>query len=87
VSCRHHLWLRLKEEQPGNPQAGKQGETTFRPSSNQSCALDVADSGASFEEIGEFLGMDSTRARQIAQGALEKLKALGVDVEALLEAL
>jgi hypothetical protein len=88
VECRHHLWLRLKEEQPGNPQAGKQGETTFRPSTMQSCALDVADKGgASFDEIGELLGMDSTRGRQIAQAALEKLKARGVNVDALLEAL
>lgn len=82
VSCRHHLWLRLSEEQPGNPQAGKQGETTFRPSSMQSCALDVADNGgASFEEIGVFLGMDSTRGRQIAQAALEKLKKACADLE------
>jgi hypothetical protein len=89
VACRHHLWLRLKQEQPGNPQAGKQGETTFRPSSMQSCSLDVADKlgGASFDEIGELLGMDSTRARQIAQAALDKLRAAGVDVDELVEAL
>jgi hypothetical protein len=87
VSCRHHLWLRLKQEQPGNPQAGKQGDTTFRPATMQSCSLDVADKGASFEEIGQLLGMDSTRGRQIAQAALEKLKALGVNVDELLEAL
>lgn len=87
ISCRHHLWLRLKQEQPGNPQAGKQGDTTFRPSTMQSCSLDVADRGASFEEIGELLGMDSTRARQIAQAGLEKLKALGLDVDTLMEAL
>jgi hypothetical protein len=87
VSCRHHLWLRLKQEQPGNPQAGKQGDTTFRPATMQSCSLDVAEKGASFEEIGQLLGMDSTRGRQIAQAALEKLKARGVNVDALLEAL
>lgn len=94
LDCRHHLWLRLQQEQPGNPQAGKQGETTFRPSTMQSCSLDVAEKGASFEEIGELLGMDSTRGRQIAQAALEKLKArcaeLGVqdsELDALMEAL
>lgn len=53
----------------------------------QSCALDVAEKGASFEEIGEFLGCDSTRARQIAAAALEKLKAAGHDVAEMLEAL
>jgi hypothetical protein len=74
VDCRSHLWLRLQQEQPGNPQAGKQGETTFRPSTMQTCALDVAERGASYEEIGEHLGMDSTRARQIAQAAIEKLQ-------------
>lgn len=87
IACRHHLWLRLKEEQPGNPQAGKQGDTTFRPSTMQSCSLDVAEKGASFEEIGNVLGMDSTRARQIAQAGLEKLKALGLDVDVWLRAL
>lgn len=89
LSCRHHLWLRLQQEQPGNPQAGKQGGTTFRPSTNQSCSLDVADrpGGASFDEIGDLLGMDSTRARQIAQAGLDKLRAAGVDVDELLEAL
>lgn len=74
IACRHHLWLRLQQEQPGNPQAGKQGLTTFRPATMQSCALDVAERGASYDEIGDYLGMDSTRARQIAQGAIEKLQ-------------
>jgi hypothetical protein len=90
VSCRHHLWLRLQEEQPGNPQKGRQGPTTFRPATMESCSLDVAErhaqQGVSFDEIGELLGMDSTRARQIAKGALLKLKTLGVDVDTLLEA-
>jgi hypothetical protein len=81
LSCRHHLWLRLQSENPGNPKAGKQGATTFKPSSNQSCALDVAEKGATFEEIGRFLGCDSTRARQIAAAAIDKLRDAGVDVD------
>lgn len=88
LSCRHHNWLRLQSENPGNPQAGKQGETTFRPASMQSCALDVADKGAaSFEEVGRYLGCDSTRARQIAAAAIEKLRAAGLDVTEMLERL
>lgn len=90
VSCRHHLWLRLQQEQAGNPQAGKQGATTFRPSSMQSCSLDVADRGAGFEEIGRLLGMDVTRARQIAQSAIEKLRTAGAsddDIAELLKAM
>lgn len=75
VSCSHHLWLRLQSEQPGNPKAGKQGTTTFRPSSSQSCALDVAEKGATIEEIAEMLGMHHSRVRQIAEGAIMKLFA------------
>jgi hypothetical protein len=87
VSCRHHLWLRLQSENPGNPKAGKQGATTFKPSSMQSCALDVADKGATFDEIGRYLGCDSTRARQIAAAAIDKLRAAGVDVAEMMELL
>jgi hypothetical protein len=88
VGCKHHLWLRLQEEQPGNPQAGKQGETTFRPSTMNTCALDIAEQGgASFDYIGEVFGMDPTRGRQIAQLGLEKLREDGHDVDELLEAL
>jgi hypothetical protein len=85
VSCRHHLWLRLQEEQPGNPQEGRQGATTLRPSTMDTCALDVAERGrATFEEIGAILGVHPTRARQIAEAALAELRERGVDVEGLL---
>jgi hypothetical protein len=88
LSCRHHLWLRLREEQPGNPAKGAQGDTTFRPSTNQTCALEVAErGGTSFSEIGELLGMHHTRVRQIAERALAKLKDAGANVDEMLEAL
>ena len=47
----------------------------------QSCALDVAEKGATFDEIGRYLGCDSTRARQIAASAIAKLRDAGVDVD------
>jgi hypothetical protein len=88
VSCSHHLWLRLQSEQPGNPKAGKQGATTLRPSSPHSCALDVAEKGATIEQIAGILGMHHSRVRQIAEGALAKLFAVDPDLAAkLLEAL
>lgn len=71
---RSHLWVSLEEEQAGNPQAGKRGQAHFKPSTMQTCARDVAERGpASFNQIGDYLGIDSTRARQIAAGALVKL--------------
>lgn len=88
VSCSHHLWLRLQSEQPGNPKAGKQGTTTFRPSSSQSCALDVAEKGATIEQIAEMMGMHHSRVRQIAEGAIMKLFAFDPELATrLLEAL
>lgn len=86
LDCKHHLWLSLSSEQSGNPHAGKQGHTRFRPSTMMTCALDVADSGpASFAEIGAFLGFDSTRGRQIAQAAIAKLKKSNPELAAALE--
>jgi hypothetical protein len=90
VRCKQHLWLRLQSENPGNPKAGKQGATTLRPATMQTCALDRADRGpASFDEIGELLDMDSTRGRQIAQQALWKLliNCADEDFDTLLELL
>lgn len=87
LGCRHHLWLRLQSENPGNPQRGRQGPTTFRPITNETCALDVAERGAEVEEIAKLLGCDATRVRQLAASGLEKLRSLGVDVDQMLEAL
>jgi hypothetical protein len=85
VSCRHHLWLRLQEEQPGNPQRGRQGATTLRPSTMDSCSLDVAERGrATYEEIGAMLGVHRTRVQQIEAAAVAKLRARGVHVDELL---
>ncbi len=75
VSCSMHLWLILQSERPGNPKAGKQGATTLRPTSSHSCALDVAERGATTEEIADMLGMHHSRVRQIAEGALVKIFA------------
>lgn len=87
IGCKHHLWLRLSEEQPGNPKAGKQGETTFRPSTMNTCALDLK-RGMSVDEIGEHFGVHPTRVRQIAEGAIMKLFAINPELAAaLMEAL
>jgi hypothetical protein len=74
----------LQEEQPGNPQAGKQGTSTFRPSTMNSCALDVAAQPQSFDAIGEMLGMHPTRVRQIAEQAIEKISAYEPELAAAL---
>jgi hypothetical protein len=84
VSCRHHLWLRLQQEQPGNPQQGRQGATTMRPATMETCSLDVAERGGqTFEQIGALLGVHPTRARQIYEVAMLKLYARGVDIDEL----
>jgi hypothetical protein len=79
----------LQSENAGNPKAGKQGATTLRPTSMQSCALDVADRGATVEQIAEYLDCDPSRVRQISQAAGYKLAwnllEHGVDVETVLD--
>lgn len=88
LSCRHNLWISLQQEQPGNPKAGKQGETTFRPYSMRNCALDIAEFATPVDEIAHYMRIHPTRVRQIAEGALEKLRALDPDLaRALMEAL
>jgi hypothetical protein len=88
IACPKHLWLRLQNENPGNPQAGKQGATTFHAATNVSCSQDLADAGPqSFETIGRVMGTDPTRERQVAKRALLKLQASGADVDEMLEAL
>lgn len=82
VSCRHHLWLVEQRDRAGNPEFGAQGAATFRASTNETCALDVAELGpASFEEIAAMLGVDRTRVRQIEEKAREKLRAAGYSLE------
>ncbi len=81
LSCRHHLWLKLSQDQAGNWQKGRHGETTLNPSTMETCALDVAERGASSAEVGRLLGMDETRVRQIAAKAFKKLKRAGVSVD------
>lgn len=85
IACRHNNWLRLSEEQPGNPQRGRRGSTTLRASTMNSCSLDVADRGPmTFKQVGHELGIHASRARQIALLALFKMfirmKRLGLDV-------
>lgn len=87
VACRHHLFLRLEQEQAGNPRLGRQGETTLRAPTMHSCALDVASEASSCERIAALLGIDATRVRQIAKRALQKLRFLGIDTHELLGAL
>jgi len=85
VECRHHLWASLHRDQRGNPQKGRQGASTLRPLTMESCALDVADRlGLSYTEVGKLLGINPTRVRQIEAVALAKLEVLGVDLKELL---
>lgn len=74
VECRHHLWTDLEQDQSGNWQRGRQGSSTLRPSTMESCSLDIAEHGAMPEDIGLVLGMDDTRVRQILEAATEKLR-------------
>lgn len=82
ILCRHHMWLVLQEDRPGNPATGSQGETTIRPI-GESCNLDIGRSGVhTNEEVGRALGVTSTRANQIELRALRKMRAAGVTAEA-----
>ncbi len=81
LSCRHHLWLQLGQDQAGNWQRGRMGSAELRPATVQTCALDVAEHGATSKDVGRLLGMDETRVRQIAAKAFKKLKRAGVSVD------
>jgi hypothetical protein len=85
MSCSHHLWLVEQRDRTGNPSRGAQGDARFSASSMQTCALDVAAQGAaSYEDIGELLGVDHTRVRQIEEEAIAKLQAGGIELRHLL---
>jgi hypothetical protein len=74
VKCRHHLWLDPEQDQSGNWQKGRQGFTSVIPHTMESCALDVAEVGATPDQIGKMLDIDNTRVRQILDGAITKLR-------------
>lgn len=84
VECRHHLWTSLHLDQRGNPKKGRQGASTLRPLTMETCALDVAEHQNSYTAIGKLLGINPTRVRQIEALALAKLELLGVDLEEFL---
>lgn len=68
VSCRHHLYL---DRYPDAPEAV--GPEDMAP--EQSCALDIADDGASsLDDIGTVLGFSRERARQVEEGFIAKLR-------------
>jgi hypothetical protein len=46
----------------------------------QTCALDVAADSHNYAEIADLLGVDCGRVRQIADSALVKLRAAGIDL-------
>lgn len=97
VSCRHHLYLSVKET----------GSITLHHGPNvepwelaETCALDVAERGrpnpdhgispdlghATLEEVGAFVGITRERVRQIVEGGLAKIME-GVDTATALAAL
>jgi hypothetical protein len=75
VECDQHLWVVSQSDRPGNPKAGKQGATTLRPASAQTCTLDVARQARQVEEIAKYMGLHHSRVRQIAEGAILKIFA------------
>lgn len=88
IKCPKHLWLSLKEDQRGNPQKGRQGATTIRPITMQTCQRDVTRAnphGLPPAEVGELLGIDARRVLQIEATALAKLELMGVDLRTFLE--
>lgn len=90
VKCRMHLWLVEAESRPGRRHdKGGAPATELRPSTQASCALDVADtvpqgSTMTFSEVGELLGIGDEGARKIFESAKAKIESLGYTLEELL---
>lgn len=86
ISCRHHLWLIEQRDRPGNPDRGAQGAAALHPM-GPSCSLDVAVKAHSLNEVASILGVVPTRIHQITLLAIKKLRALGLNVDEMIESL
>lgn len=91
--CRHHLWLVEAESRPGRRhQNGGAPATELRPTTQATCALDVAASVPrgevmTFGDVGELLGIGDEGARKIYESAMKRLRSLGYtqdELEAML---
>jgi hypothetical protein len=68
LTCRYHLWPEVKQD------SGKGNKVKLQPLPDESCVLDVADSGpCTLERMGSLLGVTRERARQIESSVLQKL--------------
>jgi len=74
VSCRYHLYLDVNPRN-GNIRYNTDPKTTDATQLAESCALDVAESGArTLKEIGVLLNITRERVRQLENLALEHVQ-------------
>lgn len=74
VKCRYHLWLVEGESMPGRRWETAIPASSIHPWSNETCALDIADSSAADPEtVAHALGMSARQVRRIAGAAVKKL--------------
>lgn len=88
VSCRHHLFLEIRDRGfviPNFPTL-EEAHAVRLEEMAETCSLDVADrGGATLNVVGAFIGVSRERARIIEAAAIRKLgaaKDLGTFVEA-----
>jgi len=92
VRCRQHLWRDDGEERPGN-RVAMRGEPPTTLAARwllyplqESCALDIAervergDREYTVQEIAALMGISVSRLHDIRRAALEKLRALGINI-------
>ena len=73
VACKHHLYLDVNPE-TGSIKLNFPGKEVWEL--EETCALDLARRGGmTLEELGKALNITRERARQLADAALQKLRA------------
>lgn len=89
VSCRYNL--HATHDRPGRRwHYGTGPPSKVKPHHADTCALDVAEqhpAGLDRAEVGRRIGVTREAVRLVEKRALGKLRELGVDVEAMLEAM
>lgn len=71
INCNQHLWRVDGDDMPGRRYDGKRPASDIRPTSEQTCALDIAERGAvSISEIARVLGKTPRRVQQMLKALL-----------------
>ena len=72
AGCKYHLYLDVNPK-TGAVKLNHPGREVWELA--ESCALDIADRGATLEEVGAAVGVTRERARQIEAAGLARLRA------------